>query len=440
MSASSAEENAMSTPMTAPPDLRLSGRWLLAGRIGWVVLTVFIVALNIAMQPDMYASQLTPDLLRHLRQQGVTPLEATIATGVSNNIGTVTCLAIALLLFWRRSDDRMALFGAYMFVTFGGVAANPLDPITGGQPMPQPVAGNAFLTTIVYLLVVIGQVSFVVFFYLFPSGRFVPRWTRWFALLALVYWFAVVFVAPGSGGSLILVFWLVAVIAQIYRYRRASTPVEREQTKWVVYGIALAFLIVLIPSLVPLLVPDIANAAYRSVLGSFLIDNIWIVAIVLIPTCIAIAILRTHLWDIDILINRTLVYGSLTAVLAGVYFACVIGAQTGAAKLTGQTKPQPVIIVASTLVIAAIFNPLRHRFQSAIDRQFYRRKYDAAKTLTAFAVTLRSEVSLGELTDHLAAVVAETMEPAHVSVWLRPLPERTETTTPEPDGSEGGSR
>jgi hypothetical protein len=138
----------------------------------------------------------------------------------------------------------------------------------------------------------------------------------------------------------------------------------------------------------------------------------------LFPLSIGMAMLRSRLWDIDILINRTLVYGSLTALLALLYFGLIFALQSLFQGLFKQNNA--VAIVVSTLVIYALFQPLRRRIQQIIDRRFYRRKYDAAKTLEAFSATLRNEVDLSQLREHLVAVVEETMQPTFVSLWLRP--------------------
>ena len=137
----------------------------------------------------------------------------------------------------------------------------------------------------------------------------------------------------------------------------------------------------------------------------------------LIPIAFGVAILRNRLWDIDIIINRTLVYGTLTAIIVLVYFGLIFALQFLLRGIINQNND--VAIVVSTLAIAALFQPLRHRLQRFIDRRFYRSKYDAAKTLEAFSATLRNEVDLNQLREELVAIVQETMQPSHVSLWLR---------------------
>jgi hypothetical protein len=206
------------------------------------------------------------------------------------------------------------------------------------------------------------------------------------------------------------------VVAQIYRYARVSGPVQRQQTKWVVFGLAATSLVIL-SRYVPLLIfPSLSTSSSFY----FLISTyVYPVGLLLIPLALGIAILRYRLWDIDILINRTLVYGTLTGLLALLYVGLVITLQALFKGATGQVGASPVVIVISTLAIAALFQPLRRRIQRIIDRRFYRRKYDVAKTLEAFSATLRNEVDLSQLSEQLVAVVQETMQPASVSLWLR---------------------
>jgi hypothetical protein len=192
------------------------------------------------------------------------------------------------------------------------------------------------------------------------------------------------------------------------RLRRA-VGVERQQLKWFAYAVAIYAIgttlnVITFAVDAPRWFEWAANAIFTA-------------AGTTIPISIGIAILRYRLYDIDILINRTLVYGSLTVTLVALYFGGIVALQRMFVGLTGQQST--LAVVASTLLIAALFSPLRHRIQSFIDRSFYRRKYDARKTLEAFSAQLRNETDLDALGDDLVVVVRETMQPAHVSLWLR---------------------
>ena len=204
----------------------------------------------------------------------------------------------------------------------------------------------------------------------------------------------------------LLIFSIVgAGAAVVVRFRR-SRGVERQQMKWFVYAVAL-MLLVPTEGFLPGIFGSVA-------LGAVLIG---------LPTAIGIAVLRHRLYEIDLIINRTLVYGTLTATLVALYLGGIVLLQRVFVTLTGEKST--LAVVASTLVIAALFNPLRRRIQSFIDRRFYRRKYDARKTLEAFSARLRDETDLETLNAHLVGVVAETMQPAHVSLWLRRDPNPT---------------
>jgi hypothetical protein len=258
-------------------------------------------------------------------------------------------------------------------------------------------------------------------FYLFPNGRFVPRWTCWViivligvSLLFIIFpyysaiWLDVV--------ATVLYFgvFISMVIAQIYRYLRVSTPMQRQQTRWVVYSMAITILLVVGIFLPPqLLVPALGQAGSLSASIIYSVVNLLNLPL---PIAFGIAILRYRLYDIDVLINRTLVYGTLSAILALVYFGLIVALQYLLRWIINQHND--VAIVISTLIVATLFQPLRRRVQTIIDRRFYRHKYDAARTLAAFSTTLRNAVDLDQLREQLVAVVQETMQPSSVALWF----------------------
>jgi len=209
-----------------------------------------------------------------------------------------------------------------------------------------------------------------------------------------------------TGAILASASMVASAVSLIVRMRRAGT-VERQQIKWLAYGGAVV-------------VGTIFASGFVSIWSVPLSILIISAALLGLPVFTGIAILRYRLYDIDIIINRTLVYGSLTLLLALVYFGGVTATQAIFRTLSGQEQQPQLAIVVSTLAIAALFSPLRHRIQSFIDRRFYRRKYDARKTLEAFSAKLRDETDLDRLGDELMGVVHETIQPAHVSLWLHP--------------------
>ena len=206
---------------------------------------------------------------------------------------------------------------------------------------------------------------------------------------------------------------LASAVSLVLRYRR-SRGEERQQIKWIAFAasvVGLLFLIGIVSSII---------YAPEPPLWSELLDAVTLLSYAGVPIAVGFAVLKYRLYDIDLLINRTLVYGSLTATLALFYFGGVATVQAMFRALTAQEQQPQLAVVVSTLVIAALFNPLRRRIQAFIDRRFYRRKYDARRTLEAFSAKLRDETDLNALNAELVGVVRETMQPAHVSLWLRP--------------------
>jgi hypothetical protein len=210
-------------------------------------------------------------------------------------------------------------------------------------------------------------------------------------------------------GILVSMVW-----SQIYRYRRVSSPAQRQQSKWVVFGLTLG-VAGTFPSQLPV---DLSLVGEDTPFTLLLLKVGFTLSFLLVPLSISVAVLRSRLFDVDVLINRTLVYGSFTAMLIGFYFGGIVALQRLFVLLTGEEST--LAVVASTLMIAALFTPLRQRIQSFIDRRFYRKKYDARKTLESFSAKLRDETDLDALSEDLVGAVRETMQPAHVALWLRP--------------------
>src|SRR5215207_5688482 len=289
---------------------------------------------------------------------------------------------------------------------------------------------------------------FVLLFLVFPEGWPRSRALRWFASLVLfviAYGTVLAAFSPGPidaiGGtvdnplgmealrgvgtnsavgppeSVLYVLGIVAAASLFGRMRRAR-GVQRQQIKWFAYAT-----VVLVGGVVlDFTVSEATGVSWLGKIG-FVLRMFGLAGL---PMAIGIAVLRYRLYNIDRIINRTLVYSSLTAMLVALYFGGIVVLQRIVVLLTGEKST--VAVVASTLLIAALFMPLRRRIQSFIDRSFYRRKYDARKTLEAFSSQLRNETDLEALSDDLVGVVRETMQPAHVSLWLRPSSSGVEDT------------
>jgi hypothetical protein len=294
------------------------------------------------------------------------------------------------------------------------------------------------LASWVYSWLWVPGLGFLVFLcLLFPNGRLPSTRWRWFARLSVLLTLVGAVLAAFSPGPIVLglpairnplgidglpsaykpvqvlmlLLIAVAVVSLVMRQLYAR-GVERQQTKWFTYTTAVAASGAIFQYIIsePLELVWLGGVAYILVL----------IGLVGIPISMGIAITRYRLYDIDLLMNRTLVYGSLTAMLVALYFGGIVVLQTLIVALTGQQST--LAVVASTLAIAALFVPLRRRVQGFVDRRFYRRKYDARKTLEAFSAKLRDETDLEALNSELVGVVRETMQPAHVSMWLRPDP------------------
>ena len=282
---------------------------------------------------------------------------------------------------------------------------------------------------------------------LFPDGRLPSgRWRllAWLSGAVIVLASMGVMLAPGplqglggvrnpfgvegvpwveDAGTAVLLMLPLCMLASasslMMRYRRSGGEV-REQIKWIAFAASVVVIVYLLVVVTSFVVPSVTWFAAASPLWLNILEYAALVSLTAVPIAVGFAVSKYRLYDIDVVINRTLVYGSLTALLALVYLGGVTAAQAIFSTLTGQQEQPQLAIVISTLIIAALFNPLRRRIQSFIDRRFYRGKYDAAKTLEAFSAKLRDETDLDALSTDLVGVIKETMQPAHVSLWLLP--------------------
>jgi hypothetical protein len=426
--------SARAVPSPAP----LRGRQLLVARVAWVVVAVAALAIVLFSFPSSLehfrsvctvASEVcseravgrpTPEGARALQDAGLSLSTYAFLNVAVDKVADFVWIAVGALIFLRRSDDRMALLVSLFLVTFWttGVDSTDVEVLVSSQPAWRlPVQGAQ----------IVGSVCSTLFFLLFPGGRFMPRWTRWLAVADFAY-FGVQILFPSLYSrspaveriSFMVFLGIVVSItwSLVYRYRRVSSAEQRRQTRWVVFGVALA----IAGSFVFQLPVDFQWIGGDTPFVLLLFNIGFTASFLLIPLSVGVAVLRSHLFDIDALINRTLVYGLLTAMLVGFYFGAIVVLQRLFVATTDEKSN--LAVVASTLAIAAIFNPLRRRIQSFIDRGFYRNKYDARKTLESFSAKLRNETDLDALSDDLVGVVRETMQPAHVSLWLRPHADR----------------
>jgi hypothetical protein len=398
----------------SPPATTLRGRWLLLARAAWVVIATLALGLFVASIP---AYVLTLGRAAWFGAPVEAPAGLVFVLDLLGVLASVTaalvCLTLASVLFLRRSDDWMVMFISSYLLLYGIVLAGPLERAEAFYPGWPSLAIGVFQPLLL-------TTPTVALFVLFPDGRFVPHWTRWLIFSSIPVAVAILY-SPPYLWALLGVVVLGALYAQIYRYRHVSTPTERQQTKWVLFGILLWLLlmgILFVPYSIELSLPPGSPLPWWTLVNS----AGWWLTMTIVPFSLSIAVPRYRLYDIDLLMNRTLAYGSLTAMLALVYFGGVAATQGIFRTITGHEQQSQLAIVVSTLVIAALFTPLRRRIQSFVDRRFYRRKYDAAKTLEAFSAKLRDETDLNALSDDLTSVVRETMQPAHVSLWLRSDP------------------
>ncbi len=397
----------------------------------WILyLIIAIVTLLFQMKDDHDPSAWLNDIFDALILLAFATVGSLIASRrPENRIGWLFCIST---LLWALGDFLLE-YTTYTFITVpGSLPAGALLGVFGDW-----VRGLGFFLMLTFLLL------------LFPNGHLPsPRWRflAWLILSLLAAYSITLLLSPypyvnidprlaaarnplgilvandlfdalASFIPLLLFPSIIAcIVAVVLRFRRAR-GIERQQLKWFTYGTTLSILMIIV----------IVILIFTTVNGNGA-GWLFYLSVVCIPISAGIAILRYRLYDIDVLINRTLVYGLLTATLLAVYLVLVFGGQYLLASLFGPNNA--VVLVISTLIVAALFQPLRQRVQQLVDRRFYRSKYDAAQVVARFSETLRQEVNLDQVCEQLLTVVQETVQPTHLSLWLRSRKQQEEREQP----------
>ena len=409
----------------------LRSRWHTMARAGWLIIATLTVGLFTAGLPIEFAQLQQGCLTPCASTGGVAPVDASLLRDLGFSfeffaiygillevIFASVFAAVAALVFWLKSSDKVALFTSLALLLFG-VATEPsaMGALTSTQPVWRiPV----------YVLHFLGSAFFSLFLYLFPDGRFVPRWTRWVALTWITWLLPRYWIAdwPPSNSWLVwpnLIVWLgslgTAIYSQVYRYRRVSNTVQRQQTKWAVYGIAMAltgFVIVNVAvSAIALPSPESAGELVVLMLGAALMHG----ALLLIPLSIGIAILRYRLFDIDILINRTLVYGALTISVVGIY-VLVVGYLSALFRAAGGQANLAISVLATGLV-ALLFQPLRTRLQRGINRLMYGERDDPYAVLSRLGQRLEATLASEAVLPTIVETVKESLKLPYVAITLK---------------------
>ena len=406
----------------------LSGGTLLIARVGWVVVVVLALGLLSVSIPTQYGQLLTfsssgldPAAVRaNLQELGVSDdFYATYLIGISTTAALVW-ISVGAVIFWRRSEDRMALFASLCLITFGAFTLPDVFNVNNGPGVLSEQYPAVLLP--VRLLGFLGSISMGLFLYFFPDGRFVPRWTGWLLALWAVHEIIFYFfrdtsfnldnTAPLVDLALIAVFLGVGTGAQVYRYRCVSAPVQCQQTKWVVFGMVSAGLGTVACAL--LLSGSVTLAQFGSP-WSFALQTGIYGFMLLIPLSIGFAVLRQRLWDIDVLINRTLVFGALTACVVGIY-AIVVGTL---GYLLQEARGNFLVTLLAAGFVAVLFAPLRDRLQRGVNRLMYGERDDPYGVLTRLGRRLEAAIEPGAVLPTVVETVAGALRLPYAAIAMR---------------------
>lgn len=405
---------------------RLSEAQGAGARLLWLVLVAPIIGIFLAGLPHVYANLLRydPATLVDLQRAGLSP-QAPALYMLSLDVALfAVCVTSAILMVWRRPRDRVVYFVAFVIVSISLTYTS--SPYESRVP-----------PAVLAIILAVCEAAQMLFLFALPDGRFVPRrswllavplftarWLIWGQVL-LPRYFASPRSAESFGGLrqplayflVFVVFIVFGCVAQVYRYRLLSTPAQRQQIKWVLIGI-IGMLLIVIPLAMVVNVFGILNAPGLPPLMVRLISRtLRQAAFCLVPLALLLSMLRYHLWDVDVLINRALVYSAITGLLAVVYIGLIVAMQALLRAAIGLDSSRPGL-VASTLAVALVFEPVRRRVQTLVDRRFYRSKFDAECALNAFGSSIQTELDPDRLKVQLVSIVKQTVQPAHVAVWV----------------------
>lgn len=404
-----------------PTSAALCGRQLLLARVGWLIVLVLTVGLLSASIPAHYewlinfaSPDLDPAIVRaNLEAAGISIEFYAIYLLLISLASTMVWVAVGVIIFWRRSDDWIALFTSLCLLIFGTFTIN-------NGPTALAVQYPAIWLP-VHMLAFFGSVSLNLFFYIFPDGKFVPRWTRWTAILWTAHEVAF-YLFPNSMFNIDRSFPLlevavfpafacVAIGSQVYRYRHVSGPVQRQQTKWVVFGTVAAGLGMMGCELLldnsPTITQFGSPYAFALVAGSF-------GSVLLIPLSIGVAILRHRLWGLDVIINRTLVYGALSVSIVAVYVLVV-----GSFGVLFETHGSLPISVLATGLVAVLFVPLRDRLQRGVNRLMYGERHDPYSVLSRLGWRLEATLAPEAALSTIVETVAQALKLPYAAIALK---------------------
>ncbi|HEU0294906.1 MAG TPA: histidine kinase [Anaerolineales bacterium] len=399
-----------------------SERWFMLAHVAWIVCAVLALLIFLAAIPLGYVQRFSGTFGVPIDAPGWYIAVMSVAQAVVSMLTALVCLALAALLFWKRRQEPMTLVVSFFLLAYGILLAGPLEALNG---LPLMSAAPPSHRSVVISADAILQIQTALFavmpllFYLFPNGRFVPGWTRYPALLLLllvpvtirtfsVDWPLTVTLFTWSYAAL----WGVGIYAQIYRYRRVASPLERQQTKWVVFGVVLTFIILAVLQ-IPYIAATSIPAGVTHPWWQPLTGLGWFLTLMILPLSLALAVMRYRLWDIDILINRSLVYGALIVSVIGLYMIVV-----GVAGALFQAVGNTLLAILATGLIAVLFQPLRQRLQRGINHLMYGERDDPYVVLSRLGQRLEAAYAPESVLPTIVETVAQTLKLPYVGIAL----------------------